>query len=158
MTGCTHKDNQSEASRPERDRTITCTQTNNYSQSRSQCPLGIYSHSFSSIHIYLAVNTLLPTTRPKSNDQTQMTLPPGTSPSHCCNPCSSQASRTLHSVTSPSPQLFVEGRDSNSASSLWWGHYLRQCSRFPFECKREGGGTEMMNEWGQARKKGKSRS
>lgn len=90
----------------------------------------------------------------KSNNWTQMTLPPGTSRSHCCNlcwrtdqpPCSSQASRTLYSVASPRPQLSGEGKDSNSAFSLWQGHYLRILKKISVGVQN-GGRRDRAGEW-----------
>lgn len=145
----------------QRARTITCTQTSNYSQTRSHCPLGICSYSFSSEHIDLATDFWHPNLA-----QSQMTKVKGhcfqeLAP-HCCNlwwstnqPPSQFRLPELYSVTCPNLQLSKEGFQTVLHSGRI---ILKECERrFPLECKRGEGGTEM-SEWGQDWIIGKSRS
>lgn len=137
--------------------TVTCTQTSNYLQSRSHCPLRICSYSFSSEHIYLATDILAPPPCPKSNDTASRNWPliAITCDEVQISPDSVQVSRTVYSVTCPNLQLSKEGFQTVLLSGRI---ILKEGERrFPLECKGGEGGTEM-NEWGQARMKGKSRS
>lgn len=139
-------------------RAITCTQTSNYLQSRSHCPLRNMLLLFLPRTYLLGHRHSGTPTLPKVKWHCFQELAP-----HCYNlwwstnqpPDSVQVSRTLYSVTCPNLQLSKEGFQTVLLSGRI---ILKECERrFPLECKSGEGGTEM-NEWGQARMKGKSRS